>query len=101
MISALATRPSTMPSAMARCQALGVGEVAESADEGAVKRETLDDGDDVEGLDDSDAAEYEALGDGALPQSLGDGEATESDEGVAVAVASDAAVSAGHSVLQL
>ena len=66
---------------------------------------------DDEGDRDSDAAEYNALGDGALPRSLGNGEATEyedlrGDDGN-VAVASDdavgdvAAVSAGHSVLQL
>ena len=58
---------------------------------------------DDEWMDDSDAAEYEALGDGALPKSLGDGEATESDEGVAVAVASDVmllpCLPGGHSVL--
>ena len=96
-------------------RSLGDGKATEYGEgDAAVKEETLDDGVDDEGLDDSDAAEYVALGDGALPRkmpNLGDGEATENedlrgDDGN-VAVASDdavgdvAAVSAGHSVLQL
>ena len=69
-------------------------------------------GNEEDDLSRSNAAEYEALGDGALPKRFGDGEASENEDprGVDgnVAVASDdavagdvAAVSAGHSVLQL